>query len=46
MTMGLFLIGAVYYGLYSRNKLIANSAEEEFAMLSLAEQELKAEAIR
>ena len=46
MTMGLFLIGAVYYGLYSRNKLVANSAEEEFAMLSLAEQELEAEAIR
>ncbi|MCQ1059821.1 ethanolamine permease [Photobacterium sp. DNB23_23_1] len=42
MTMGLFLIGGVYYGLYSRNKLVASSAEEEFAMLSLAEQDLNA----
>lgn len=40
MTFGLFVIGGVYYGLYSRNNLVASSAEEEFAMLSVAEQEL------
>lgn len=44
MTFGLFVVGGVYYGLYSRNKLIASSAEEEFAMLSLAEQELNTDA--
>ncbi|EPP6382113.1 ethanolamine permease [Vibrio alginolyticus] len=43
MTMGLFLIGGVYYGLYSRNKLVAATAEEEFAMLSVAELELELE---
>lgn len=46
MTMGLFVIGGAYYGLYSRNKLVATSAEEEFAMLSVAEQELEAEGAR
>ncbi|MFV0576635.1 MAG: hypothetical protein ACK5NC_14635 [Vibrio sp.] len=44
MTMGLFLIGGVYYGLYSRNKLVARSAEEEFSMLAMAEQDLNTEA--
>ncbi len=46
MTIGLFVIGGAYYGLYSRNKLVATSAEEEFAMLSVAERELEAEAVR
>ncbi|MCG9231498.1 ethanolamine permease [Vibrio diabolicus] len=46
MTMGLFLIGGVYYGLYSRNKLVAASAEEEFAMLSVAELELESDVAR
>ncbi|MCE9843962.1 ethanolamine permease [Vibrio alginolyticus] len=46
MTMGLFLIGGVYYGLYSRNKLIAATAEEEFAMLSVAELELESDVAR
>ncbi|ELB2749533.1 ethanolamine permease [Vibrio alginolyticus] len=46
MTMGLFLIGGVYYGLYSRNKLVAATAEEEFAMLSLAELELESDVVR
>ncbi|HHF0541348.1 TPA: ethanolamine permease [Vibrio alginolyticus] len=46
MTMGLFLIGGVYYGLYSRNKLVAATAEEEFAMLSVAELELESDVVR
>ncbi|ACY53398.1 MULTISPECIES: ethanolamine permease [Vibrio] len=46
MTMGLFLIGGVYYGLYSRNKLVAATAEEEFAMLSVAELELESDVAR
>jgi ethanolamine permease len=44
MTLGLFVIGGAYYALYSKNKLVAATAEEEFAMLSVAEQELEAEA--
>ncbi|NNN78193.1 ethanolamine permease [Vibrio sp. 11-4(1)] len=46
MTMGLFLIGGVYYGLYSRNKLVAATADEEFAMLSVAELELESDVVR
>ncbi|MCZ0739007.1 ethanolamine permease [Vibrio diabolicus] len=46
MTMGLFLIGGVYYGLYSRNKVVAATAEEEFAMLSVAELELESDVAR
>ncbi len=46
MTVGLFVIGGAYYGLYSRNKLVAKTAEEEFAMLSVAEQELETEVAR
>ncbi|MFB1092603.1 ethanolamine permease [Vibrio diabolicus] len=46
MTMGLFLIGGVYYGLYSRNKLVAATAEEEFALLSVAELELESDVAR
>lgn len=45
MTLGLFVIGAAYYALYSRNRLVASSAEEEFAMLSVAQQELETEAV-
>ena len=43
MTLGLYAIGGAYYALYSRNNLVASTAEEEFAMLSVAEQELEAE---
>jgi ethanolamine permease len=42
MTIGLFVVGGAYYGLYSRNKLVATTAEEEFEMLSVAEKELEA----
>ena len=39
-TFVLFVIGMVYYALVGRNNLVASSAEEEFAMLSRAEDEL------
>ncbi|MDN3611140.1 hypothetical protein QWZ16_15975 [Vibrio ostreicida] len=34
MTLGLYLMGIAYYGLYSRHKLVASNAAEELAMLS------------
>ena len=40
-TLGLFVIGMAYFFLYSKNKLVAKSAEEEFALLSQAENELE-----
>ncbi|ASP37531.1 ethanolamine permease [Bacterioplanes sanyensis] len=39
-TAILFAIGAVYYFAYSQHHLVANSAEEEFAMLAAAEADL------
>lgn len=39
-TLVLFVIGMAYYALVGRNNLVASSAEEEFAMLSRAEDEL------
>ncbi len=39
-TLVLFVIGMLYYALVGRNNLVASSAEEEFAMLSRAEDEL------
>ncbi len=39
-TLVLFVIGVVYYFAYSRNHLVAKSADEEFAMLAEAESEL------
>ncbi|WP_160060200.1 ethanolamine permease [Psychromonas sp. L1A2] len=39
-TFVLFVIGMLYYALIGRNSLVASSAEEEFAMLSRAEDEL------
>ncbi|PAU86573.1 ethanolamine permease [Pseudomonas sp. WN033] len=43
-TLGLFVIGAVYYFGYSRKHLVLKSADEEFAMLAKAEAELAATA--
>ncbi|WP_114786040.1 ethanolamine permease [Vibrio tetraodonis] len=43
MTLGLYIIGIAYYLLYSRHNLVASTAEEEFEMLALAEQELETE---
>lgn len=39
-TMLLFALGAIYYFAYSKNHLVAKSAEEEFDMLSKAQDEL------
>ncbi|MFY2507218.1 ethanolamine permease [Vibrio pectenicida] len=43
MTLCLYAIGSLYYILYSRHNLVAATAEEEFEMLAIAEQELEAE---
>ncbi len=39
-TLVIFLIGAAYYFGYSKNHLVAKSAEEEFALLQQADSEL------
>jgi len=39
-TLVLFVIGAAYYFGYSKNHLVAKTAEEEFAMLEQAEADL------
>jgi ethanolamine permease len=36
-----FTLFMVYFGLYSRHKLVANSPDEEFAALAAAEEELR-----
>ncbi|UXD89022.1 ethanolamine permease [Thalassolituus hydrocarboniclasticus] len=43
-TLILFVIGAAYYFGYSKNHLVAKTAEEEFAMLEQAEADLYPEA--
>ena len=39
-TIVLYMIGALYYFLYSKNHLVAKTPEEEFEMLAAAENEL------
>ena len=39
-TIVLFIAGAAYYFLYSKNKLVAKTAEEEFALVTAAPEEL------
>lgn len=39
-TIILYVVGALYYFLYSKNHLVAKTAEEEFAMLEQAESDL------
>ncbi|XPV69638.1 MAG: ethanolamine permease [Halarcobacter sp.] len=39
-TIILYIIGALYYFLYSKNHLVAKTADEEFAMLEQAESDL------
>ena len=39
-TIVLYVIGALYYFLYSKNHLVAKTPEEEFEMLAAAEDEL------
>jgi ethanolamine permease len=43
-TLVLFAIGAAYYFLYSKNRLVAKTPEEEFDMLAAAEADLAATA--
>jgi ethanolamine permease len=42
-TIVLYVIGAIYYFGYSKNHLVAKTAQEEFAMIERAEQELEHE---
>lgn len=39
-TIILYVVGALYYFLYSKNHLVAKTADEEFAMLEQAESDL------
>ncbi|MCP1344797.1 amino acid permease, partial [Halomonas sp. FL8] len=43
-TIVLFVIGAAYYFLYSRHKLVAKTAEEEFQLVADAESSLGSDA--
>jgi ethanolamine permease len=43
-TLVLFVIGAAYYAFYSRNTLVAKTADEEFALVAAAESRLDADA--
>ncbi len=42
-TIILYIVGALYYFFYSKNHLVAKSAEEEFALLAQAESTLEQE---
>ncbi|MDP1850606.1 MAG: ethanolamine permease [Solirubrobacteraceae bacterium] len=42
ITLAVYLLAALYFGLYSRHHLVAQAPEEEFAALAQAESELKA----
>ncbi|AFL69695.1 ethanolamine permease [Sulfurospirillum barnesii] len=42
-TLILYVIGALYFFMYSKHHLVAKTAEEEFAMIAKAEQELEHE---
>jgi len=42
-TIILYVLGAVYYFAYSKNHLVAKTADEEFAMIEQAELELEKE---
>ena len=41
-TLLLFVVGAAYFLLYSKNHLVAKTPEEEFDMLAQAESDLSA----
>ncbi len=41
ITLGVYLLAALYFALYSRHHLVAQAPEEEFAALAQAESELK-----
>ena len=40
ITLGVYLLATLYFGLYSRHHLVAQAPEEEFAALAQAESEL------
>jgi ethanolamine permease len=40
-TIVLFLLGLLYFGAYSRHRLVAEAPEEEFALIARAEEELE-----
>jgi ethanolamine permease len=40
ITLGVYLLAALYFALYSRHHLVAQAPEEEFAALAQAESEL------
>ena len=42
-TIILYIIGALYFFMYSKNHLVAKTAQEEFAMLEQAESEIEHE---
>ncbi|WP_414632126.1 hypothetical protein, partial [Acinetobacter sp. UBA5934] len=41
MAAAIYVVFIVYFLVYSRNKLVAGTPEEEFANIQAAEQELK-----
>mgnify|MGYP006401707959 FL=1 len=44
-TIVLFVIGSAYYFLYSRNRLVAKTADEELALILDAESSLEGEVV-
>jgi ethanolamine permease len=40
-TIGVILLGLVYFAVYSRHRLVAEAPEEEFALIEAAEEELE-----
>jgi ethanolamine permease len=40
ITLGVYLVAALYFGLYSRHRLVAKAPEEEFDAIQRAEAEL------
>jgi ethanolamine permease len=40
-TIALYALGACYFFFYSKNQLVAKTAEEEFALLAAAELDLQ-----
>ena len=39
-TLVLFVVGIAYYAIFSRHRLVAKTAEEEFALVANAESDL------
>ena len=40
ITLGVYVVAALYFGLYSRHHLVSSAPEEEFASIAQAESEL------